>query len=74
MPRHLQFVLYDPVTDTKVTWDMLGEERFGITLKNAAGKIINEIATKTNQHPIKVMTEGMERVVIRIEPKTKAQT
>ena len=74
MAKDLQLVLYDPVTDTKVTWDLEGEERFGIMLKTAIGEIVNAIARKTRQNPIKVMTEQMRMVVIRIEPKTKGQT
>lgn len=71
MAREMQVVMFDPVSNTRVVYDMKGEDRFGILLKTAVGDLINKIAKKTDTPPVVIMADPKRnaRFVIRVEPK-----
>jgi len=71
LAKELQVVFFDPVSNTRVVYDMKGEDRFGILLKTALGDLIRKIAEKTDTSPIFIMADPQRnaRFVIRVEPK-----
>jgi len=71
VPRHLQVVFFDPVSNTRLVYDMAGEDYFGVLLRTAIGELINKIARKTGKSPVQIMAdpELNSKFVIRVEPK-----
>jgi len=71
MAKEMQVVFFDPVSNTRVVYDMKGESHFGILLKTAVGDLINKIAKKTDVPPVAIMADPNRnsRFVIRVEPK-----
>jgi hypothetical protein len=74
VPKLLVFVVFDPVSNTRLEWPIGENGYFGITVKNAIGQLINTIALKTGKHPAQIMTSSdAQRFVLRVEPKGKGE-
>ena len=70
----LEFVMYDPVSNTRITWPIGNDGYFGITLKKAIGDLINAVAQNKGVSPAHVMmSPDSQRFVIRVQPKGKGE-